>query len=233
METNLVPTSLLRRLWQKLFLRVEDAYRFPPQEPTCRTCPVLYGHGLVEAIDIPSPGSVGLPQGPLRSDSVCHVTDTGSTGVAETPSSIDSGFSAAPAMTPPLQPVAEGKRGSQCNDFCPAVVPFYSVNTDPLDVHIVITDDCPSCGGSVEDVCVAGLDGIGETTWDQGERMAGILWKRSLFISAQETPPEPKQPLCTMGMPIRLDPAVVCDLDTGPFDRPCCESVFFDAISEG
>lgn len=233
MATDLLPMSILRRLWQKLFLRVEDAYRFPSQDPTSQACPVLCGNGVVEAIDIPSRASIGLPQGHRRSENRCHLNESCASGVAHTPSSVDSGFCITVSLTPPLQPVVESKRRPLCNGSCPTVVPFYSVNTDPLDVHIVLSDGCPGCGGSVEDVSAAGLDGVREATWSQRERVAGILWQRPLFTSAPDTTPEHTRLQCVMGVPIRLDPAVVCDLDTGPFDRSCYESVFYDTICDG
>lgn len=236
MTTKVAALGFFRRLWQKLFRRVEDAYGF--QQPPAAAGPAASptrNNGLVEAVDISAPASLD----PLRglggkcgqqheSSSPAEPAETSATSC-----SVDTTFAAA-ARAATLRPLLEMKSGSLNSGTCP-VVPFYSVNTDPLDLQLVAADGGPegserrdSSGGGIA-ALVAGFDAAAEKAWNDDSCSANMVWQRPLFWG--ETTAEHRPQRRVMGMAVRLDPAIVCDLDSGPFDRPCCESVFYTEVS--
>ncbi|KAL3225839.1 hypothetical protein MRX96_025422 [Rhipicephalus microplus] len=92
METNVRRAGFFRKLWQKLFRRVEDAYvvRQPPGTPSATASPAR-NTCQVEAVEITTPASLDVLRGPqdsnrkvqessasddasttLRDDDLCH-----------------------------------------------------------------------------------------------------------------------------------------------------------------
>ncbi|KAH7982605.1 hypothetical protein HPB52_006111 [Rhipicephalus sanguineus] len=227
METKVAPSGFFRKLWQKLFRRVEDAYGFrqPPGTPSTTASPTRNA-GLVEAVDITTPAGLDVLRGSLdcnRKVQKSSVPEDASTTCA-TPTSVAATV-AAGSRAAPLRPLPES-RGRSLSDGL-SIFPFYSINTDPLDVQLIEADGAAiNAGGDAEFHGYSGV--VTENVVEDEPRFIDAFWqwRRSADDSAQERPRR------VMGMPVRLDPAVVCDMDSGPFDRSCHQNVFFTASSE-
>ncbi|KAL1422666.1 hypothetical protein MTO96_003844 [Rhipicephalus appendiculatus] len=226
METKVGSAGFFRRLWQKLFRRVEDAYGSgqPPGTPSATASPTR-NTGLVEAVEITTPAGLDVLHGPQDSNRKVQESsapEDASTTCAATTSvatTVAAGSRAAPPRPLP------GSKGSSLRSDGYSVFPFYSVNTDPLDVELVEADGAAiSSGGDATLPCGS----VAENVVEKEPRFveAFCQWRRSADDSAQE------RPRGAMGVPVRLDPAVVCDMDSGPFDRSCHQNVFFTASSE-
>nr|XP_054919612.1 uncharacterized protein LOC129381099 [Dermacentor andersoni]XP_054919613.1 uncharacterized protein LOC129381099 [Dermacentor andersoni] len=228
METKVATAGFFGRLWQKLFRRAEDAYSFrqPPATPSATASPTR-NNGLVEAVDITDTASLAVLHEPRGSNSKRQEASTADAAptTCPTPSTV-AAVAAAAARATPLRLLSENKGGQLSNNGC-SVLPYYSVNTDPLDVQLVIANGAASNTSGFA-AFLGGIDTVGENTADEEPDFVGVFWQRpcSADYCAQE------RPRCVMGVPVRLDPAVVCDLDSGPFDRSCNQSVFFTAPSK-
>lgn len=227
METKVANAGFFRRLWQKLFHRAEDAYSFrqPPATSSATASPTR-NNGLVEAVDITTAASLAVLHGPRGANSQeqeASPADAAPTTCA-TPSTVTA-VAAAAARATPLRLLSESRDGPLSNGSC-SVFPYYSVNTDPLDVQLIMANGTTNNTSGIA-AFLGGFDAIGENAPDEEPHFVGVFWQRPR--SADDYVRE--RPWCVMGVPVRLDPAVVCDLDSGPFDRPCCQSVFFTAPS--
>ncbi|KAK8775868.1 hypothetical protein V5799_030786 [Amblyomma americanum] len=236
METKVAALGFLRRLWQKLFRRVEDAYGFrqPPAAAGPTVSPAS-NNGLVEAVDISAPASLAPLQELGGKDGQQHESSSTAepAAVCVTSCSVGTRFTAAAARPAALRPRSEIKDGSVNSGAYPVAL-FYSVNTDPSDLQLVETDSGPEGSERCESGgAIAALDNdfdaAAEKACNDEPGFVNISWQRPLFLG--ETTLERSPQRCVMGVPVRLDPAVVCDLDSGPFDRSCHESVFYTEVS--
>ncbi|KAH8033130.1 hypothetical protein HPB51_007747 [Rhipicephalus microplus] len=224
METNVRRAGFFRKLWQKLFRRVEDAYvvRQPPGTPSATASPAR-NTCLVEAVEITTPASLDVLRGPQDSNRKVQESSA-SDDASTTHATMTSVTTSASFQAAPLRRLPGSKEALLSSDGF-SVFPYYSVNTDPLDVQLIEVE-CATINTGGDTTLHSGS--VAEHVVEEDPRfMEGFWqWLRSTDDSVHDRLRKP------MGVPVRLDPAVVCDMDSGPFDRSCHENVFFTVPSE-